>query len=79
MKERLNETESQIAHYESVLSNYGTDEIREQFEALDPSKHHQWTMDAIAELDAGGSNECYIAKVTLVHLYEAEQKEEVYA
>lgn len=60
-----------LNHYEEVLNAHCTQEIREAFEKLGPSEHHQWIMDAIAERKATGDRSCYIAKVTLVHQYEA--------
>lgn len=60
-----------LNHYKEVLNTHCTPEIQAAFGKLDPSEHHQWVLDAIAERRATGNRSCYIAKVTLVHQYEA--------
>lgn len=60
-----------LSHYEEVLKQHCDAKTRKAFAKLDPSEHHQWVLGAIAERKASGNKPRYIAKVTLVHQYEA--------
>ena len=68
----------QVAHNEMLVSQYTDQATRDAFNQLTEEQHYQWIMDAQREKIDGGDTpackHCYIGKVALVHLYEANKQ-----
>lgn len=68
----------QIAHNEMLIEKYTDQATRDAFSQLIEEQHYQWIMDAQREKIDGGDTaackQCYIGKVALVHLYEANKQ-----
>ena len=70
--------EEEILHNEMLVSQYTDQTTRDAFNQLTEAEHYQWIMDAQREkIDNGDTpscKQCYIGKVALVHLFEANKQ-----
>lgn len=74
IQEQIQQTEEQLQHYEELIEKYAPADKKAEFEDLDPSGYHQFTLDAIAAKRAGGERFDYIGTVTLVHREYAKER-----
>ena len=68
----------QIAHNEMLIEEYTDQATRDAFNQLTEAEHYQWIMDAQREKidngDTAACKKCYIGKIALVHLFEANKQ-----
>ena len=74
----IEEILEQIAHNEMLIEKYAGQATRDAFNQLTEAEHYQWVMDAQREKidngDTAACKQCYIGKVALVHLFEANKQ-----
>lgn len=74
IQEQIQQTEEQLQHYKALIEKYTPADKKAEFENLEPSGYHQFTLDAIAAKREGGERFDYIGTVTLVHREYAKER-----